>query len=92
MIEEKRDQAVANAMDAFSKICTDFDEEFSSQIGDLDKEPERDRIFILEDIIRKSQQKSSESLLNYTQELIESIDEEELIRRKKGNMKEREGY
>ncbi|MBR1708622.1 MAG: hypothetical protein IJ719_07335 [Clostridia bacterium] len=90
MIEEKRDQAVANAMDAFSKICTDFDEEFSSQIGDLDKEPERDRIFILEDIIRKSQQKSSESLLNYTQELIESIDEEELIRRKKGNMKERE--
>ena len=90
MIEEKRDQAVANAMDAFSKICTDFDEEFSSQIGDLDKEPERDRIFILEDIIRRSQQKSSESLLNYTQELIESIDEEELIRRKKGNMKERE--
>ena len=90
MIEEKRDQAVANAMDTFSKICTDFDEEFSSQIGDLDKEPERDRIFILEDIIRKSQQKSSESLLNYTQELIESIDEEELIRRKKGNMKERE--
>lgn len=89
MQEDKRRCAVDNVIDAQERICRDFNEKFGDKIGNIDTEPERERIFILEEMLQNAQKLTNESFLRYTQELIESIDEQELIERKKANMQQR---
>ena len=86
MLEDKRAQAMTTAQDAMDQICRDFGKEFGEKVGNIDGETERDRIFILEDMLRDTQRRMNGSLLEYTKGLIESIDEKELIERKKGSI------
>ena len=90
MLEDKRKQAEDAAIENISRVYTNFSEEFASKIGNLDDEPKRDRIFLLEEMLRNTQREMNESLLKYTQELIESIDEKELIERKKASTQPKE--
>ena len=89
MQEDKRRRAVGNVIDTQEWICRDFNDIFGEKIGDIDNEPERERIFILEEMLQNAQKLTNESFLRYTQELIESINEQELIERKKANMQQR---
>ena len=89
MDEEKRKDACTNAKKAFGDICDDYDCKFAERIGNIDAEPERERIFILEEIMGEAMSASNTAWLEYNRGLIQAIDEKELIRRKKANMQER---
>ena len=90
MNEEIHEQAVSEAMEAFCCVCKDFDENFVNKIGNIDTEPERERIFLLEEMLRNAHKQFNGSLLDFVSALIGSIDERALIERKKENLKRRE--
>jgi len=87
VLEDERQRAEEHAVDGMTQVLKDFNREFGEKIGDLDSDPGQERIFLLEDMLQDAQRQTNSLLLEYTQGLIESIDEKELIRRKKANMK-----
>ena len=88
MIKECYEQSVEKARDTFGEICTEYGEKFARQVGDIDTTPDRDRIFILEELLDDIRSKSDSTWMDYTRDLVNSIDEKELIARKKENTKE----
>ena len=89
MNEEKYHELEAEVSEKFDSIISELSKRFQREIADLDSEPERDRICLLEDMIREARIASDAAYLDFMSNLINSIDEGELIERKKENIKRR---
>ena len=79
------DEATDAASEKFDNILVKLRNAFASEIGDLDATPERERICLLEDMLHQARVATDAAFLDYASKMIESIDEDELIERKKAN-------
>lgn len=89
MLNQKASQAVAKAVEANAEICRTYQREFESRIADSNYQPEGSRISELEQLWRKARTDAELSYSKLTEELIGSIDENEVIESKKANTLQR---
>lgn len=87
MNTEEYSKPELEASEKLDSILSTFSNRFRNEISDLDAEPERERICLLEDMIHEARVSSDSVYLEFSSKLIDEIDEEELIARKKSNIK-----